>query len=107
MAGVWLQGGVVDTVLRVRCGHTEKDAWVAAAGGERGLSEWVRRTLNEQVQLEAVQAREDAPMTDVVGAMRSAQVAALREAVGRGVVVGDDLARGFRGPVPRKGSTRG
>lgn len=37
------------TWLQVRCHPTAKAAWVAAAGGTRKLSRWVKQTLNKAV----------------------------------------------------------
>lgn len=35
-----------DTKMQLRCTHQEKDLWLAVAGGEGKLSEWVREQLN-------------------------------------------------------------
>lgn len=46
---VWSVDGVSVTV---RCAVGEKRAWVRAAGGERGLSRWVRETLDAAAGLD-------------------------------------------------------
>src|SRR3954447_17572935 len=35
-----------DTKMQLRCTQQEKDLWLAVAGGEGNLSEWVREQLN-------------------------------------------------------------
>lgn len=40
--------------VKLRCSDGEKARWVEQAGGSRHLSDWIRRVLNKQSDLDVV-----------------------------------------------------